>query len=139
MNPIEPMAKPLALLLALAAAGCGAAAEPGHRLANTAWVSPVAPGAVDTLVLQPDGRFRWFVSEAEVTNAGTYRVSGDTVFLDETVDAGGPDEHHPHRPWHSRLVLRGGTLRLVFAHDGSDFAPLTEWNPPYVLTRHPPR
>jgi len=115
----------------------GSRAERSPDLVGTVWVSPLFPNAVDTLTFDGKGTFRWYSSEVSLLNTGTYRRSGDTLFLDEIESEHPTEEERAQGPGRYRLVLRDTLLELIFAQTENDPTVVTEFDPPFVFTRHP--
>jgi len=126
-----------AFLFALLLAGCDwSRAERSAELAGTVWVSPLFPDVVDTLAFNREGTFRWYSAEVKLTKTGTYRRSGDTLFLDEIEDEHPTEEERAQGPGLYQLVVRDTTLELIFAQHGTE-PPITEFEPSYVFTPGP--
>lgn len=133
------MARGHVSLLALLLAGCSTS-PPGRSpgMAGTVWVSLLFPAVVDTLAFDGDGMFRWYGAELDLTDTGTYRRAGDTLFLEVPETAATREEDRGQGSSWYKLVARAGTLELVFAQHGIGAPPRTRFDPPFVFTPHSP-
>lgn len=129
------MARRHVWLLALLLAGCSASQpERSPGIAGTVWVSHLFPAVVDTLAFDGDGMFRWYGAELDLTDTGTYRRAGDTLFLEVPETAAAREEDRGQGSSWYKLVARAGTLELVYAQHGIGAPPLKRFDPPFVFT-----
>ncbi len=123
------------VLFCLLLVGCVASRlAPSPGVPGTTWVSPLTPEVADTLAFGHDGTFRWYGAELELTDLGTYRLAGDTLFLEVPETAETREEDRGQGSSWYKLVVRADTLEVVFAKHGIGAPPKTRFDPPFVFT-----
>ena len=105
---------------------------------GTTWTSEIAPGKSDTLRIESQGKYVHFSCEMEMKTYGEYETKEDTLILHQKYGEFDQLEntcscHRAGEALSKYLMMKDGSLKLIFAQNDLHFEPQTTFENDYVM------